>query len=137
MSCLVLIYITNFSTQQEIFPSSTKFSQNFKFGNSRFIFGTETGPEMASPEWRDLDRPGQRMFPNARDGKFSGFFWENPVPGKWHSGTQTSTIYPIKLKHMLPKWRDFFPMLQLYGVFYTTSIHTNSALSEACATRYF
>ena len=33
---------------------------------------------------------GKRMFLNARDGKFTGFFVKNLVPGKWHMGTQTS-----------------------------------------------
>ena len=31
---------------------------------------------LASPKWRDWDRTGKRMFPNARDGKFPGFFRE-------------------------------------------------------------
>ena len=44
-------------------------------------------------EWRDWVGTGKRMFPNARDGKFPVFFGENPVPGKWHSGTQTSISY--------------------------------------------
>ena len=35
--------------------------QNFKFGNSRFIFGIETGREMASPEWRDWDGTGSGL----------------------------------------------------------------------------
>ena len=57
--CLVLFCITIFSTQPEnsqqylISGISGIETQNFKFGNSSFIFGIETGREMASPKWRD------------------------------------------------------------------------------------
>ena len=47
------------------------------------VFRTETGWELASPEWRDWDRTGRSMFPNARD-------------GKWHSGTQTSKLQSME-----------------------------------------
>ena len=51
--------------------------QNFKFGNSHFIFGTEMGQEVASPEWAgirwELD---QCLVSSARDGKFPMFFRE-------------------------------------------------------------
>ena len=51
--------------------------QNFKFGNSRFIFGTETEREKASPEWRDWVGTGKRMFPNVQDITFPNFFTGN------------------------------------------------------------
>ena len=53
--------------------------QNFKFGNSRFIFGIETGREMASPEWRYWDRTGGS--------------WKNSVPQTTRPRTQTSKLH--------------------------------------------
>ena len=32
---------------------------------------------------------------NTRDWEFPEFFGKYPVPGKWHSGTQTSIAYQI------------------------------------------
>ena len=55
--------------------------QYFKFGNSRFILGTETGREMASLEWAKIIRDGKWVF-NAQDGKFPAFSGKNLVPKK-------------------------------------------------------
>ena len=48
--------------------------------------------ETASPECRYWAGTGKRMFPNARDREFPEFFGKYPIPGKWHSGTQTSSL---------------------------------------------
>ena len=55
------------------------------FGNSRMFPDLKQDREAASPEWQYWVRTRKRMFPNVQDGK-------NPVPGKWHSGTQTSSL---------------------------------------------
>ena len=55
--------------------------QYFKFGNSRFILGTETGREMAGLEWAGIIRDRKWVL-NARDGKFSTFSGKNLVPKK-------------------------------------------------------
>ena len=78
-SCFVLLFsVPNKKIPEQYWISGISGIeiQNLKFRNSCFIFGTETGPEMASPEWRDWNGTGKRMFPNARDGKFPRFFWE-------------------------------------------------------------
>ena len=63
------------------------------------------------PNWQDRDKttflwshcseksgknPGNKMFPNAT-GNFQDCFGKKPAPGKWHSGTQTSTEQQQKL----------------------------------------
>ena len=50
--------------------------QNFKFGNSRFFFGTEMGQEVASLEWAGIRQDGKWLVSSAQDGKFPRFFWE-------------------------------------------------------------
>ena len=63
-------------------------NNNFQSGSIREI------PNIFWPQtsWKSQSRigTGKRMFQNARDGKFTGFFGKNPLPGKWHLGTQTS-----------------------------------------------
>ena len=81
-----------FPVQYWILGIFLEFSRNFKFGNSRFIFGTETGREMASPKWRDWDRTRKRMFPNAWDGKFPRFFREKSGSRKMAFGN--ADLYP-------------------------------------------
>ena len=54
------------------------------FGNSRMFSDPKRDQEATSPEWRDRVGTGKRLFPN--------FFGKNLVPGKWHSGTQTSSM---------------------------------------------
>ena len=46
-----------------------------------------------SYEFAGIRQDGKWLVSSARDGKFPGFFENNPVPGKWHSGTQTSTVF--------------------------------------------
>ena len=65
-----------------IFP---KFSRNFKFGNSCFIFGTETGRELASPECQYWTGTGNRMFPST--------FWE--ISGSRELAFGNADLYPI------------------------------------------
>ena len=43
----------------EFFPNFPEFSRNFKFGNFRFIFGTETGRELALPHGGTEKGPGR------------------------------------------------------------------------------
>ena len=43
---------------------------------------------------RDWVGTGKKMLPNAREGK-------NPVPRKWHSGTQTSILCAAHKKHFI------------------------------------
>ena len=59
----------------------------FKFGNCRFIFGTETGQEVASLEWVGIRWDGLEC--SGRE-IFQIFLRKIRFPGKWHSGTQTS-----------------------------------------------
>ena len=66
--------------------------KNFKFGNSHFIFGTETERKMASSEQGDWDSTGRGCSQMVKTGNFPDFSWKNPVPGKQHSGTQTSNL---------------------------------------------
>ena len=78
-SCFVLLFsVPNKKNHEQywILGISGIEIQNFKFWNSCFVFGTETGREMASPKWRDWDGTAKRMFLNARDGKFPRFFRE-------------------------------------------------------------
>ena len=81
-SCLVLFCITIFSTQQEnsravlnLVISGIKI-QNFKIGRSCFIFGTETGREVASHDWAGIRWDRKWLVLNVRDKKFPAF------PGK-------------------------------------------------------
>ena len=79
------------------------------FGNSRMFPDPKRDWEATSPEWRDRVGTGKRLFPDAWDGKFSGFFWKNQVPEKWHAGTQTSKIYNRGHKNCAVKmeWHKF------------------------------
>ena len=67
----------------------TRKIQNFKFGNFRFIFGTETGREVASLEWAGISRDGKWLVLNALDRKFSGKKFGTP---KKRPGTRTSSL---------------------------------------------
>ena len=67
----------------------TRKIQNFKFGNFRFIFGTETGREVASLEWAGLSRDREE---DARDGQFIGFSGKKFGAQKMRPGTQTSSL---------------------------------------------
>ena len=88
-------YITYFSTQQEIScpvlnsRKSLEFICVIKFGNSRFIFRTETGREAGSLKWVGLRRDGKGPVLDAWDEKFSKFFWKKLGTGKSGSGMQT------------------------------------------------
>ena len=64
--------------------------QNFKYGNSRFIFGTEIGPEVASLEWVGIRWYGKWLVLNTRDGKFPGKFGKKFGTKKTRRGMQTS-----------------------------------------------
>ena len=48
--------------------------QNFEFGNSCFIFGTEMGREVASLEWAGIIRDWKWLVWNAGSGNFPHFF---------------------------------------------------------------
>ena len=86
------------------------------FGNSLMFPDLKRDLETASPECRYWVGTGKRMFSNARDGKFPWLFGKNPVPGKWHSRLQTSSIWvvgpfdkcnnlqqsPVLCSHLLP-----------------------------------
>ena len=59
------------------------------FGNSR-IFPTSNKPGKKQVPNAGTESDREHPRPNARDEKFSRFFGKNPVPEKWHSGTQPS-----------------------------------------------
>ena len=86
-------------------------SWNDKFGNSRFIFGTETGQELASPEWPDLDRTEKRIFPHAPDWKFPRFFREK-------SGLRDMAFENIDLWPQ-PCFRTYVPQGKIWTDFCT------------------
>ena len=50
----------------------------------------ETSQEEASPECRTESGPGRESSQMLGMGNFPDIFWKNLVPGKWHSGMQTS-----------------------------------------------
>ena len=75
--------------------------QNFKFGYSRFIFGTETGREVASLEWAGIRRDGKWLVLNAQDRKFSGFARKKFGTPKTRPGTQTSKWLFLKIAKLL------------------------------------
>ena len=81
-------------------PGQDYFFQVLLLGKILEKSGKLTRREEASPECRYLVGTWKKMFPNARDGKFPVFFFgKNPVPGKWHSGMQTSNWVNLLRSH--------------------------------------
>ena len=82
---------------------SLEWSWNHQFGNSRLIFGTET-------------RLGRGYSWMLGRGNFLDFSGKNPVPGKWHSGTQTSK--PTHQKYVPYFGHHSNSWLEMFGIWY-------------------
>ena len=64
----------------------------FKFVKTRFIFGTETGREVASLEWAGIRGEEKWLVLNAWDRKFPAFAGKKFGTLKTRPGTQTSNL---------------------------------------------
>ena len=84
---------------------------NFHWGSVRKfqnVSQLETSWEEASPKCRSWVETTKRIFLNAQDGKFPRFLGKNLVPGKWHSGMQTSKKYQLRLHWSVSIWAFFY-----------------------------
>ena len=101
---IVICYITYFSTQQEISCPVPNFGfyPNFpKISNSGIpvsFLGLRRDENWPVPSGGTETGPGRGCSRMLGTGNFLDFSLKNPVPGKWHLGTQTSTIWGYFLR---------------------------------------
>ena len=103
---LVLYYSFQYPTRK--FPGSTEFWEfwelKHKIFNSRIpvsFLGLRQNI-VASLEWVGIGWERKWLVLSAWDGKFPRFFEKIPVPGKWHSGKQISSLGTNEFPHQSP-----------------------------------